>query len=194
MDGYPKPKTNSYNGQLYSDTRYYIIKWLEQQLPQCNGSVVNVSAGGWIVPKQLLNQSKVSKYLTCDLQQYGDSINQVDVIADVHSLPAEWSNAWDVVLDFEALECYENPFKAVSELYRILKPGGVLLLTSPFNYTWFGYGSTPESLKKRNPVKDYWRITKDGLELLTKQFSSVNIEGFGGEENQRYTYCVRAVK
>ena len=193
MDGFPRAKTQAYNGTLYSDTRYFIIKWLEKELPTCSGSVLNVSAGGWVVPKQLLDPAKVTKYATTDIAQYGDSVNHVDVVADVHSLPSEWSNAWDVVLDLEALECYEDPRQAVSELYRVLKPGGVLLLSSPFNYRFFGAGTG--LAEKVNPVKDYWRFTRDGLLLLTKGFAQVQVNGFGGEgEHDRYTYCLKAIK
>jgi SAM-dependent methyltransferase len=194
MDGYPTPKSKSYGGQQYSDTRFAVIKWLEQQLPGVSGRVLNVSAGGWSVPRQLLNNSKITQYTTYDLARYGDAKNQVDVVGDVHSMPASWTDTWDCVINNQAIECYENPFKAMSELHRVLKPGGVLLIDAPFNYVWFGRGSNPESLKKKNPVKDYWRITEDGWRLLTKQFSTVDVQGFGGTVNSRYVYCVRAVK
>jgi SAM-dependent methyltransferase len=194
VDGYPLPKKFNFRGQQYSETRYHVCKWLEQELPKVSGLVLNVSAGGWPIPKKLLDFNKVTKYTTYDIGRYGDIKNVVDVIGDVHSMPGEWSNVWDCVLSNQAIECYENPFKAMEELYRILKPGGTLLIDAPFNYVWFGRGSNPESLKKKNPVKDYWRITEDGWRLLTKQFKSVSISGFGGTENSRFVYCVKAIK
>jgi len=194
MDGFPIQKTKYYKGRLYSETRFYVIKWLEQELPLISGAVLNVSAGGWEIPKLLLDKNKIIKYITYDIKVYGDGINKVDVIGDVHSMPTEWTDSWDCIINNQAMECYNNPFKAMSEMYRVLKPGGKLIIDSPFNYVWFGKGSNPESLKKKNPVKDYWRITKDGWELLTKDFSKVEIKEFGGTENSRFVYCIKAVK
>lgn len=193
MDGHPNKKTKTWHGNQYSDTRHYVILWLEKQLPLIGGDVINISSGNWEVPKKLLDFTKVKKYVTFDKKLYGDSKNNADVFGDVHCMPLEWDNKWDCVINNQALECYENPFVAFEEMYRILKPGGILLLDTPFNYRFFGKGTgLPE---KKNPVKDYWRITRDGLELLAKKFSNVSIKGFGGTgEHDRFTYCMRAVK
>jgi SAM-dependent methyltransferase len=164
-------------------------------LPKVSGEVLNVAAGGWPVPRQLLDFKKVKKYTTYDKKWYGDNKNPVDVYGDIEKMPSVWTNKWDCVICNQALECFPNPFKAMSEIRRVLKPNGVLLIDVIFNYVWFGYGSNSGSLKKKNPVKDYWRISKDGVELLLKDFSKVNIQGFGGaSENDRYVYCVKAIK
>lgn len=195
MDGWPAKKVKTYKGELVSDNRFFVNTWLERELPLLAGKVVNIGAGGSLLPKKLLNHSKVTKYTTFDRKTYGDSKNPVDVIGDVQSMPAEWTGVWDAALLIEVLECVPNPFLAFTDLHRILKPGGTLICTSPFNVGWFGYGSTPDSLKKHNHVKDYWRVSKDGLELLSKPFSSVKIEGFGGTgEYDRFNYCLKAVK
>jgi 2-polyprenyl-3-methyl-5-hydroxy-6-metoxy-1,4-benzoquinol methylase len=43
------------------------------------------------------------------------------------------SNSFDVVISCETIEHVPHPKKAINELYRVLKPGGLLLLTCP-NY------------------------------------------------------------
>jgi SAM-dependent methyltransferase len=195
MDGFPNKKQKPYKGELVSDNRFYVNTWLERELPLLSGKVVNIGAGGSLLPKKLLDHSKVTKYTTFDRKMYGDSKNPVDVYGDVEKMPADWTGAWDAAIMVEVMECVPNPFNAVKELHRILKPGGVILITSPFNVSWFGYGSTPDSLKKKNHVKDYWRITKDGWNLLMSSFNTIKVEGFGGTgEYDRFNYCIKGVK
>lgn len=191
MDGAPRKKTNNYKGNLYSDTRYAIIKWIEKELPQISGRVINIGAGNWKVPKQLLT-TKITEYKTFDKKLYGDSKNSVDIYGDIQNMPEEWTNYWDAIICLEVIECVPDLYKAFDEMYRILKPGGVLILSAPFNYRFFGNGT---GFDKHNRVFDYWRITKDGLELLCKRFDKLQIEGFGGTGNyDRFTYCAKAIK
>jgi SAM-dependent methyltransferase len=193
MDGYKKDKKNKWRGQLYSDTRFAVIKFLEKEAPVLQGRVLNVSSGGWPVPKQLLNKNQLTEYITFDMRQYGDAINSVDVVGDVHSMPFK-DGEFDAIINNQAIECYKNPFKAISEMYRILCPGGVLLIDAPFNHAWFGYGGTPDSLKKKNKVYDYWRITPQGLEMLLEQFSKVIIETSGPNKWDPYCIMAKAIK
>lgn len=46
--------------------------------------------------------------------------------------------AFDTVISCETIEHVPDPFKAVSELVRVLKPGGRLLLTTPNYFNLFG--------------------------------------------------------
>ncbi|KKL04025.1 hypothetical protein LCGC14_2620200, partial [marine sediment metagenome] len=164
----------------------------EKELPSIKGSVLNVAAGGWPIPKQLLDSKKITNYVTFDKKFYGNSKNPVDVYGDVHNMSKDWSNVWDCVICNQAIECFENPFKAMEEIYRVLKPNGVLLIDCPFNYRAFCIG-TWKNPKQGAP--DFWRITKDGWKLLTKQFNNVEIEEFGGTgPHDRFVYCVKAVK
>jgi len=55
----------------------------------------------------------------------------VDMIGDAHSLPFE-NEKFEVILCTELLEHLYNPFKAIEEMHRVLKPGGKLILTTRF--------------------------------------------------------------
>ena len=193
MDGYPVPKNKTWGGHKYSETRYSVIKWLEKELSQIQGEVLNVASGAWPVPRQLLS-NKVTKYVTYDMKFYGDSKNPADVIGDVHDMPQDWSNKWDCVLCNQAIECFKNPFKAMDELYRIIKPGGTLLIDGPFNYRWFGDEAWPSKPPKKHRVFDYWRISKDGWEELTNKFSKVIIEHSGPNVWDAYNFMIKAIK
>ena len=72
------------------------------------------------------------------------------VLADAYSLPFA-SEAFDLVLCAEVLEHMKAPSLALAEMRRVLKPGGKLLLTTPFAYP-IHYAPT-----------DYYRFTRFGL-------------------------------
>ena len=55
MDGNQIPKTKVWRNNHYSETRYAVIKWLEKELPKVSGRIINLGAGGWKVPYQLLD-------------------------------------------------------------------------------------------------------------------------------------------
>lgn len=44
-------------------------------------------------------------------------------------------NCFDIVISTEVIEHVEDPKKAVEELCRVTKPGGILIITTP-NYVW----------------------------------------------------------
>lgn len=57
------------------------------------------------------------------------------VQADAQDMPFE-ENSFDIVISCETIEHVPNPCAAVREMYRVCKPGGTLLLTTP-NYLNF---------------------------------------------------------
>ena len=56
---------------------------------------------------------------------------------DIMSLSFE-SQYFDVIVSCETIEHVPRSAKAISELYRVLKPGGILLLTCPNYFNLFG--------------------------------------------------------
>lgn len=80
-----------------------------------------------------------------------------DCVADAAKLPFQ-ASAFDLVIAQETLEHVADPFSAVAEMARILRPGGRLYLQAPFV---LGYHPGPE---------DYWRFTAAGMrELLVRE-------------------------
>lgn len=72
-----------------------------------------------------------------------------DFLSDVTTLPCR-DHTFDTILCLEVLEYLENPRAAMQEMRRVLKPGGLLILSLPFLHRW----DTPH---------DYWRLTAPGL-------------------------------
>ena len=58
--------------------------------------------------------------------------SKVDIIADIEDIPIK-DATFDAVLCVEVLEHVKNPNVALKEIYRVLKKGGTLILTAPFN-------------------------------------------------------------
>ena len=83
-------------------------------------------------------------------------------IGDAHKLPFK-NESFDNVAAFEVLEHLTNPQNAVAEFYRVLKKGGMLILSARF---LFPIHDAPY---------DYFRFTKYGLRELLKDFKEVEI-------------------
>lgn len=77
----------------------------------------------------------------------------VDRIASVYDLPFE-DGEFENVLCMSVLEHLEEPKKAITEMHRVLKPGGRIIMSVPF---LFPIHEAPD---------DYWRFTKYGLQKL----------------------------
>jgi SAM-dependent methyltransferase len=80
------------------------------------------------------------------------------------------SNHFDFVVCTEVLEHTLQPFDAVKEINRILKPGGMALVSCPFNFRIHG------------PLPDCWRFTEHGLRALFKDFEIVELKGLENPE------------
>ena len=86
----------------------------------------------------------------------------VHVVGDAMAL-AFADDSFDVVLCTEMLEHVPEPQRAVDEMRRVLRPGGLLLLTTRF---LFPIHDAPH---------DYFRYTKYGLRHLLRRFDIVEL-------------------
>jgi len=85
-----------------------------------------------------------------------------DCRADLHKLPFR-DGGLRVVISREVFEHLADPWAAAREVHRVLEPGGLLYLQTPFV---IGRHAGPD---------DYWRFTRQGLERLLKQ-SGLEVE------------------
>lgn len=105
------------------------------------------------------------------LDRYGDQVLDItylnvnketspDILASAASMPLP-NDEFDVVICSETIEHIEDPSTAISEIFRILKPGGAIVMTIPF---MFHVHSAPY---------DYQRWTES---KIRREFQSLNIE------------------
>ena len=83
----------------------------------------------------------------------------VNVVANSHSIPYD-NDYFDAVCCLEMLEHDSNFFQTMAELYRVLRPGGIMMLTARA----IGY-------EQHDYTHDYWRFTQDGFRLLLGAYS-----------------------
>jgi SAM-dependent methyltransferase len=97
----------------------------------------------------------VDEYIGCDIQA-GPGVDRID---DIHSLSMPDESVGTVVC-LETLEHVADPIRAVQEMHRVLKPGGVLAISS---LMFFPIHEHPW---------DFWRFTPEGFERLLEPFDS----------------------
>jgi SAM-dependent methyltransferase len=103
-------------------------------------------------------------YIGCDMRP-GPGVDRVE---DVSAISLPDASAGTVL----CIETFEHVFevrRAFDEVFRILKPGGVFVITSPLNFRIHGY---PD---------DYWRMTPHCLRRLMTPYAArvVGSQGHG---------------
>lgn len=93
----------------------------------------------------------------------------VDRIEDLRSLTLA-DRKVGTALCLDTLEHCEDPLTACRELHRVLRDGGVCVISSVMFFPVHGY------------PHDYWRFTPEGFRLLLSQFDDVWVTGIGHPE------------
>ena len=108
-------------------------------------------------------------YVTCGL-------HDEDVKGDLcEGLPFAHDSV-DAVILTEMLEHVEDPVAAVAETWRVVKPGGCVLITVPMMWPW--HGRTPETAAETGNTHvfpDYWRFTDQGVRRLLRHWEAVDV-------------------
>ncbi len=92
----------------------------------------------------------------------------VDRVLDLHRIDVP-SESVGAVLCLDTLEHVEYPHTALEEIHRILRPGGIAVISSVMSFPIHDH------------PYDYWRFTPEGFRSLLKPFAH-SFVGFAGEE------------
>lgn len=110
-------------------------------------------------------------YFACDLG-VGDSswdFSKIDLLAKLEQLPFR-DNSFGAVVNTQVLEHVPDPATVVRQLFRVLKPGGMLYL------------SAPQGWHEHQQPHDFFRFTRYSLEMLLTEagFRNCAIQPMGG--------------
>lgn len=99
--------------------------------------IADIGSGNGLLTNELLNLNKfvVSVDVSLDnlkkiVNRYGND-NHYSVVADALYLPFR-DSVFDCVIASEVIEHIVDPLKLISELYRVVKKMGVIIITTPY--------------------------------------------------------------
>ncbi len=159
------PKTGL-NDPIYLQYKF-LFRDLEQAVhTYAKGEVLDIGCGN--KPYKCFFENKISGYVGCDIIQ--SSEGAVDILCPATDIPLP-DNSKDTVFSTQVIEHVADHRKLLSEAYRILKPGGYLIISGPM--AW----------EHHEEPYDFFRFTKYGFDWLLKEqgFTDVQIIPNGGK-------------
>lgn len=152
IDSYKIAQMDSLRFAIFSKTKKICDKYLD-------GVVLEIGAGGNYLKEDF--KSKYTDWLSLDYDLRSDSI---DLRGDGQQLPFK-NEMFDTIISIDVLEHVPNPEKFVSEMFRVIKPGGKVILSTPF---FFYLHEEPF---------DFFRFSKYGLKTIFERngFSVIDV-------------------
>jgi len=86
----------------------------------------------------------------------------VDLVADIHDLHMVASDSVDFATSVSVLEHVRYPQKVMKEIFRIVKPGGIIYINVPFV---FPFHADPD---------DFYRFSYQGIRILCEDFECID--------------------
>ena len=137
--------------------RYYIEKFLANHSPDIQGHILEV--GG----DKYTRKFGKKQVIESDILHVSADDPKATIVADLNQADHVPSNTFDCIICTQTLHLIFDVQSAVETLYRILKPGGVLLATVP--------GISQISRYDMDRWGDYWRFTSASIvRLLSNAF------------------------
>ncbi len=143
-----------------------LVPTIQNALAQyAQGRLLDIGCGN--KPYEEVMPVTVTSYVGCDIDQ--SDLGKVDILCPADAIPVT-DNSFDTVFSTQVLEHVANHQGMLAEAFRVLKPGGNLILSCPMYWPL------------HEEPYDFFRFTKYGLQhlLLEKGFTQVEIVPCGG--------------
>lgn len=123
----------------------------------------------------------ISNHITCKQRILVDMVNTADVVCDVNKRIELEDKSVDVIIAGEIIEHLFTPFKFLKECHRILKEGGIIVISTPNlcslkNRFKVAFGNLPEYCAE--PLIDEScerHIVDYNIKSLKKMFASSSL-------------------
>jgi SAM-dependent methyltransferase len=151
--------------------RSKILLAINENLENFSGAVLDIGCGSMPYRHYIIDNSNIRNYIGVDLKssESYQKDTKPDIYWDGVILPIE-DNTHETAISTEVLEHVPKPDNYLSEVFRILKPGGLFFFTTPFLWPL------------HDVPYDEWRLTPFSLERLLKDagFKDIELKALGG--------------
>ncbi len=157
----------------------------DRELKRCasqymKGEMIDIGCG--TKPYEAMFAPYISSHVGLDHEITQHDKSNIDLYGTAYEIPAEGNKVESAVCN-AVLEHLEEPYDAIAECYRVLKPGGMGIYSVPF--IWHVHEAP----------RDFYRYSKYGLEYLFNKagFEIVELNalsGFWVTFGQLFTYNV----
>jgi len=139
----------------------------ESAIKYFSGKLLEIGCG--TKAKSLLIREYVTEHIGLDHEECPHGKTKIDIIGSAYQIP-EKNDSFNCILSTAVLEHLEEPQKALTEAFRVLKPGGYAIYTAPL---FWHIHEAP---------RDFFRYTSYGLKHLFKNagFEIIEIKAMSG--------------
>lgn len=126
-----------------------------------------LDAGCGDMPYGRIIMEKASRYDSIDIEKRASGVT---FLGDIQNMDMISDESYDCVVSFEVIEHVKEPAKAISEIARVMKKGGVFIV------------SAPHLSRLHEEPNDFFRFTRYGFRHLLESngFSILEIKESGG--------------
>jgi SAM-dependent methyltransferase len=164
-----KPVSSDYgNSRGLEIDRYYIEKFLSEHAMDIRGHVLEIKHNTYTVR---FGQDRVTR---SDVLHPVEGNPDATIVADLTNADHLPSNVFDAIIFTQTLQVIYDIRTTIATLYRILKPGGVLLATVS--------GMAQLSLEDFDRWGEYWRLTSLSAKRLFEEVfpkEQVAVQSYG---------------
>jgi SAM-dependent methyltransferase len=148
--------------------RYYIDRFVSANVPDIRGHVLEIGNNVFT------NRFGGDRVTNCDILHVTEENPKATIVGDLTCADHIPSDTFDCIICTQTLHFIYAVDEAIRTLYRILKPGGILLATAP--------GISQISRYDMDRWGDYWRFTSASLRRMFETAvpsANIRIGSFG---------------